>query len=94
LLCDILIFYFNYISFLPTPTCCSEKKRKRKKEQRTKNKEKRKKSSERTIIETLLYNASEQKGELKMLSFISVFHDHRITESQNSRDWKGPLWVI
>jgi len=20
--------------------------------------------------------------------------DHRITESQNSRGWKGPLWVI
>jgi len=21
-------------------------------------------------------------------------HSHRITESQNSRGWKGPLWVI
>jgi len=24
----------------------------------------------------------------------SHFQNHRITESQNSRGWKGPLWVI
>jgi len=23
-----------------------------------------------------------------------VSQNHRITESQNGRDWKGPLWVI
>jgi len=22
------------------------------------------------------------------------YKNHRITESQNSRGWKGPLWVI
>ena len=27
-------------------------------------------------------------------SSTSVSQNHRITESQNSRGWKGPLWVI
>jgi len=30
-------------------------------------------------------------------SFLSpppILQNHRITESQNSRGWKGPLWVI
>ena len=29
---------------------------------------------------------------IKTISLVS--QNHRITESQNSRDWKGPLWVI
>jgi len=27
-------------------------------------------------------------------TFLVESQNHRITESQNSRGWKGPLWVI
>jgi len=29
-----------------------------------------------------------------MVLLIPTTNNHRITESQNSRGWKGPLWVI
>jgi len=33
------------------------------------------------------------KERLRELGLFSL-ENHRITESQNSRGWKGPLWVI
>lgn len=61
------MFYFNYISLLPTLACCSEKEKEKKK--------KKKISPYRPIkqVKTLLCSASEQKGEIKMLSSSSVF---------------------
>jgi len=29
-----------------------------------------------------------------MTGNVTQHNFHRITESQNGRDWKGPLWVI
>ena len=29
-----------------------------------------------------------------LFPFVSLSTNHRVTESQNSRGWKGPLWVI
>ena len=55
---------------------------------RKKKKKKRKKEAETTLSETL--------KDLKVLMNNSKQYNYyyRITESQNSRGWKGPLWVI
>jgi len=41
-------------------------------------------------------NQETSKIPVVTLAFIVIFRrqNHRITESQNSRGWKGPLWVI
>jgi len=33
-------------------------------------------------------------GKLRRCGLEEWSQNHRITESQNSRGWKGPLWVI
>ena len=50
------------------------------------------------FLDTFLFNIDardEITGQIFSFSLSgTILYSHRITESQNGRGWKGPLWVI
>ena len=48
------------------------------------------------LIEGILISGQISKsiGDVSGKTDLAKLENHRITESQNSRGWKGPLWVI